>query len=126
MPPIAVTPPVATSLAAISTQPVPASSPQPRLVQAAHEFEAQMMKELLRPLTRVEDHDGDDSDVGSGGALADFAVEALGQSLSTRGGLGIATSIVHSLSHIESASRSPSNQGSAAAFSTDSAVVPVK
>jgi hypothetical protein len=32
----------------------PASSqatPQPRLVHAAHEFEAQMMQELLKPMT---------------------------------------------------------------------------
>ena len=44
------------------------SAPQPRLVRAAHEFEGQMMKELLKPMT-----DGDaltgaedgDSDSGS-------------------------------------------------------------
>ena len=41
---------------------------------------------------------GDDPDGGSGGALADFATEALGQSLSKHGGLGIATSILRDLS----------------------------
>jgi Rod binding domain-containing protein len=75
-----------------------ASLPQPRLVQAAHEFEAQMMKELLKPMTRATSMDGDESGSGSGGALADFASEALGQSLSRSGGLGIATSILRSLS----------------------------
>ena len=70
---------------------------QPRLVQAAHEFEAQMMKELLKPMTAGASVDGE-SDAGSGGVLADFATEALGQSLSNHGGLGIATSILRSLS----------------------------
>jgi Rod binding domain-containing protein len=95
---------------------------QPRLVQAAHEFEAQLMKELLHPLTNAED--GDDSDAGSAGALGDFAAEALGQSLSTRGGLGIATSIMHSLSRNGNASRSASKQGNTSAISTASAVKP--
>ena len=77
-----------------------ADSPQPRLVKAAHEFEAQMMNELLKPLS---DSDGltsdDDANTGSGGALGGFASEALGRALSEHGGLGIADSIVRSLSH---------------------------
>jgi len=76
--------------------------PQPRLVRAAHEFEAQMMKELMKPLNQSnsltgEDKDGDD-DSGSGGALGEFASEALGRALSNGGGFGIATSIVKHLS----------------------------
>lgn len=69
------------------------TTPQPRLVEAAHEFEAQLMKELLRPMTA-----GDDEESGSDGALQDFAGQALGQALSKRGGFGIATSILHRLS----------------------------
>lgn len=80
--------------------------PQPRLVQAAHEFEAQLMKELLRPM--VHGSGSDESDGDSGGALADFATEAFGRSLSASGGLGIATSIVRSLSHSENGSQSDS------------------
>ena len=57
-----------------------------------------MMKELLKPMTAGASVDGDESDAGSGGVLADFATEALGQSLSNHGGLGIATSILRSLS----------------------------
>jgi Rod binding domain-containing protein len=89
---------------------VPASSaPSPKLVKAAHEFEAQMMKELLAPMTGSdplfgdEDDDGGDSGPalgsgsGSGGALADFASEALGQALSERGGFGIANKIIRQL-----------------------------
>lgn len=77
---------------------------QPRLVRAAHEFEGQMMKELLTPitsgdaLTGAEDGDSD-SGAGSGGALGEFAAEALGQALSQHGGFGIAGKIVGELSH---------------------------
>ncbi len=81
-----------------------AAAPSPRLVRAAHEFEGQMMKELLKPmtdgdaLTGTEDSDAD-SGAGSGGALSGFASEALGQALSNRGGFGIADRIVRELSH---------------------------
>jgi len=76
------------------------SQPEPRLVRAAHEFEGQMMKELLKPLNNADALTGEDeSDAGSSGALGDFANEALGQALSRQGGFGIANSIVHQLSH---------------------------
>jgi Rod binding domain-containing protein len=81
----------------------PASSqatPQPRLVHAAHEFEAQMMQELLKPMTSGNELDGEDGDAASGssGALGAFASEALGRALSEQGGFGIANSIVRQLS----------------------------
>ena len=68
------------------------------LVQAAHEFEAQMMKELIRPITSCDE--GDDQ-IGSGGPLSEFAGEALGQALSRAGGFGIADRIMASLSQTE-------------------------
>ena len=77
------------------------SAPQPRLVRAAHEFEAQMMKELLKPMTGNGNLLGseDDSGADSNAALGEFASEALGQALSQQGGFGIANQIVHDLSH---------------------------
>jgi Rod binding domain-containing protein len=74
-------------------------APQPRLVKAAHEFEAQMMQELLKPMTSGNGMDGEDGDAvsGSGGALGEFASEALGRALSEQGGFGIANSIVRQL-----------------------------
>lgn len=77
-----------------------AASPQPRLVHAAHEFEAQMMQELLKPLTSGAGPGGEDgdSDSGSNGALGEFASESLGRALSEHGGFGIATSIIRELS----------------------------
>jgi Rod binding domain-containing protein len=77
------------------------AAPQPRLVRAAHEFEAQMMNELMKPLTHGSSLTGedDDSDSGSGGALGEFATEAMGKALSEHGGFGIASSIIKDLSH---------------------------
>lgn len=73
----------------------------PRLVNAAHEFEAQMMKELLKPMAAGGSDpltgEDEDSDAGSGSALGEFATEALGQALSERGGLGIANKIIGQL-----------------------------
>jgi Rod binding domain-containing protein len=77
--------------------------PSPRLVRAAHEFEGQMMQQLLKPMTGGDALTGadaeEDSSAGSGGALGEFASEALGQSLSQRGGLGIADRIIQELSN---------------------------
>jgi Rod binding domain-containing protein len=79
------------------------TAPSPRLVRAAHEFEGQMMKELLKPMTNGDAltgaEDDSDSGTGAGGALGEFASEALGQSLSERGGFGIADRIIKELSH---------------------------
>lgn len=76
-------------------------APQPRLVKAAHEFEAQMMKELLKPVSESGGVSGDEDGPGLGatGILGEFASEALGRALSQHGGLGIANRIVQSLSH---------------------------
>ena len=76
-----------------------ATAPQPRLVRAAHEFEAQMMKELLKPMTGNDALTGEDEGAGSNAALGEFASEALGKALSQHGGFGIANSIIHDLSH---------------------------
>ena len=73
--------------------------PQPRLVRAAHEFEAQMMKELLKPMTGRRRAYRRGRTIGrswgSNGALGEFASEALGQALSQHGGFGMADRIVH-------------------------------
>ena len=92
----------ATGVGKASTEQVSTpATPQPRLVHAAHEFEAQMMQELLKPMTAGNGLDGEDGDSGSGsgGALGQFASEALGRALSEQGGFGVASSIVRQLSH---------------------------
>jgi Rod binding domain-containing protein len=82
----------------------------PKLVNAAHEFEAQLMKELMKPLTSGSapgDDGGDaDGDSGSNGALGEFASEALAKALSEQGGFGIANHILGQLAQREASERS--------------------
>jgi Rod binding domain-containing protein len=76
-----------------------ATAPSPKLVSAAHEFEAAMMKELMAPLQTGDGlGGGDGDDEGSSSALGSFAGEALGKAISEHGGFGIAKSILHQLS----------------------------
>ncbi|AXC10417.1 hypothetical protein ACPOL_1066 [Acidisarcina polymorpha] len=81
----------------------------PKLIAAAHQFEASLMQELLKPLDLTqpfgENQDGDaevggltSSAEGSGSALMSFGSEALAKGLSEKGGLGIARKI---LDHFE-------------------------
>lgn len=97
--------PIAALTAAATTADAKTGLPQPGLVRAAHEFEAQMLKELLKPMTgstalTAEDRDAEE-DWGANGALGEFASEALGQAISRGGGFGIADRIIHDLSQSE-------------------------
>lgn len=107
----------ATASTAASNSATAPATPSPRLVNAAHEFEAQMMKELLKPLTSTNGLNGEDDDSvgGSSSALGEFASEALGRGLSEHGGFGIASSIVRQLtpsSHKQGSSQVTGNQHS--------------
>ena len=98
------------TLATQSAQESTATSaqPSPRLVNAAHEFEASLMKELMAPLEPGHNLlDGEDEEGDSSSALSEFASEALGKAISEQGGLGIASSILHQLA--PGASHSGSN-----------------
>ncbi len=80
------------------------AAPSHRLVSAAHEFEGQMLKELLKPMTAGDGLTGSDGGSagdsgGDTGILGEFASEALGKALSEQGGFGIANRIVGQLSH---------------------------
>ncbi len=81
--------------------------PPPRLVRAAHEFEAQLMKELLRPMTESGSLTGDDDGDGRGGAgtLGEFASESLAGALSASGGFGIANRILGEISRSGNSSK---------------------
>lgn len=83
----------------------PMSSDNLKLQSAAHEFEASLMQEFLKPLQQDplfapdksdgSPTDSDDSgDPGSAGALMSFGSEAMAQAISERGGFGIATKIL--------------------------------
>ena len=84
----------------------PLSADSPRLKSAAHEFEASLMQEFLKPLRHdplfapdkadgSSDADTDsDQDEGSDGALMSFGSEAMAKAISERGGFGIASKIL--------------------------------
>lgn len=95
---------------------------EPKLVAAAHSFEASLMQELLKPLDHGaefgEDSDEDPSGLsgglasageGSEGALVSFGSEALASALSEKGGLGIARRI---LDHFEATGAGEAHQAS--------------
>lgn len=83
-----------TSAASISAS----AAANPKLVKSAHEFEASLMQELIKPLLPGQDSLDDEDESGSNSALSSFAGEAFGKALSEHGGLGIATRIIKQLS----------------------------
>jgi Rod binding domain-containing protein len=102
----------------------PMSADNPKLKSAAHEFEASLMQEFLKPLQHdslfapdksdgldsSDDSSDSDNDQGSSGALMSFASEAMAKAISERGGFGIATKILdHFRTHPSAAS--PANAG---------------
>lgn len=83
----------------VQSSPGAAYAKDPKLERSAHEFEASLMAELLKPLQEGDGLSGEDSDSGSGsgGALAGFASESLARAISERGGFGIADRVLHQL-----------------------------
>jgi Rod binding domain-containing protein len=82
-----------------STPGTSAPTKNPRLERSAHEFEASLMAELLKPLQEGDGLTGEDSGSGAGseGALSGFASESLARAISDRGGFGIADRLLHQL-----------------------------
>jgi Rod binding domain-containing protein len=86
-------------LASQSSSGTTAPTKNPKLERSAHEFEASLMTELLKPLQEGDGLTGEGSDSGAGseGALSGFASESLARAISERGGFGIADRILHQL-----------------------------
>ncbi|HEX3472920.1 MAG TPA: hypothetical protein VHT28_17205 [Silvibacterium sp.] len=83
--------------AASGQQPV-VNADSPKLKSAAHEFEASLMKEFLKPLEHdslfAEDKSGDSDEQGSAGTLMSFGSQAMAKAISEHGGFGIAAKIL--------------------------------
>ena len=98
------------SLTLQSTSEAAVQTKNPKLERSAHEFEASLMTELLKPLQESDGLTGEDSDSGAGseGALSGFASESLARAISDRGGFGIADRILHQFeSTRDSAQKTP-------------------
>jgi Rod binding domain-containing protein len=69
----------------------------PRLKPAAHEFEASLMEEIVKPMLKdplfSSGTDGQSGD-GSDQTLMSFGAQALAEAISNRGGFGIANKII--------------------------------
>jgi flagellar protein FlgJ len=102
--------------AALQLNVPPANSPakgaaNPRLASAAHEFEASMMQELLKPLQKDLAGDGTNEDGGESNAIVGFGSEMLARAISERGGFGIATRILDRLAPAHEPQRSKDGHG---------------
>jgi peptidoglycan hydrolase FlgJ len=69
-----------------------------QLVKAANSFEATLMQELMKPLTKKDaiysENGSDSGDDEDGGVMEGYATESLAQSLAASGGLGISKMVV--------------------------------
>jgi Rod binding domain-containing protein len=84
----------------------------PRLQSAAHEFEASLMQEFLKPLQHdslfADEGSKDDDDTsGSAGTLMSYGAQAMAKAISEHGGFGIAQKI---LDHFK-ATANPAQKG---------------
>jgi Rod binding domain-containing protein len=66
-----------------------------RLKTAAHQFEASLLTEILKPLQRTGAAVGGEEEDSAEGPLQDLAAESLARALSDRGGFGIADRVLH-------------------------------
>ncbi|WP_260705436.1 rod-binding protein [Edaphobacter flagellatus] len=78
-----------------------------KLADAAQQFEAMMLQELLKPMRSGEDDlSGEKNEDSSMDTIASFGTEAVAKAISKSGGLGIARQIIQQLS-----TREPSASG---------------
>ena len=73
-----------------------------KLASAAHEFEAMMVNELMKPLkfgqAETVDDGADDTGGGAEDLVRGFATEAMSKALAANGGFGLAKQIVRQVS----------------------------
>jgi peptidoglycan hydrolase FlgJ len=84
---------------AITSTPQPTTAEtqrQARLTNAAHQFEATFLQELLKPLQSSDNSDG------AADTLQSYGTEALAQAISSRGGLGIARQVMQQITRSDS------------------------
>jgi peptidoglycan hydrolase FlgJ len=66
-----------------------------KLVDAAQQFEAMMMQEMLKPLRSGQDSwDEEKRDDSASDTISSFATEAVAKAISKAGGLGIAKQVI--------------------------------
>lgn len=71
-----------------ATEPATASGPDPKLLEAAKEFEAVFLRQMLKSLERSARLSGDTSQAGQS-AYGSMIVEAMADAIATAGGIGV-------------------------------------
>jgi Rod binding domain-containing protein len=75
------------------------ASKRSKLADAAQQFEAMMLQELLKPMRRGEDDlSGNKSEDNSFETMASFGTESVAKAISQSGGLGLARQVIQQLS----------------------------
>ena len=71
-----------------------------KLVDAAHQFEAMLMQEMLKPMRAGQgDWSGEKNDDSAADTLSSFGTEAVAKAISKGGGLGIARQVIRQVTH---------------------------
>jgi flagellar protein FlgJ len=73
------------------------SKKQAKLVDAAHQFEAMMLQELLKPMSGGQDSWGGDEkseEDSASDTISSFGTEAFANAISKKGGFGIAKKVI--------------------------------
>jgi len=80
----------------ISRSPIAESQRQAKLVDAAQQFEATMLQELLKPMQHGQSSWGDEekSEDSASDTISSFGTEAIAKAISKGGGFGIARRVV--------------------------------
>jgi flagellar protein FlgJ len=91
-----------TADAAQSSNPAASAQQHAKLVDAAQQFEAMLLQEMLKPMQSKEGSwGGDDADKsgGDGDTLSSYGTEAVARAIAKGGGLGIAKQVVQKVWH---------------------------
>lgn len=65
-----------------------------KLIDAAQQFEAMLMQEMLKPRADQEEWSGEKSDDSAADTISGFGIEAVAKAISQAGGLGIARQVI--------------------------------
>ena len=78
-----------------------------KLTDGAHQFEAMMLQQMLKPLKFGDaPGDGEDEEGGASGTLQSYGTEALAKAIASQGGFGIARKIIQQVTAEDAAKRS--------------------
>lgn len=80
----------------VSSTPIVEAQRQAKLVDAAQQFEATMLQELLKPMQHGQSSWGDEekSEDSASDTMSSFGTEAIAKAISKDGGFGIAQRVV--------------------------------